>query len=723
MAKTIRLILAIFLCMATSAVAFSGNGDGTAANPFQITDCLQLQEVNNDQYSDYIVMNDIDCSDTRNWNQDADDEGNNGFVPLDVYGNFDGGRHVINGLYIYQGSHALSNYYNYGVGLFAWIHLEGTVTNVFLEDVDIYGGYNVGGLAGRNMGSITKSYTSGKVSCLSQCSGFIGLNVKDSTIEESYSTAAVTCFDSNCGGFAGENDGIVRDSYSIGNYGFAGYNDWTGYLPGCYWNSDFASSSEGGTGLSTLDMMKQSSYVDWDFDNTWIIEEGVGYPKHRTASQGCSADPDCPSCQRCDAGACINQLAGEDLKDECESSSSCLNPWTKQIEGTGNCNGAAICDTTTSNQAVNEGKVCENGMDSSPNSQNYCSILADCILNQTKAPLYWTGYTSTGDCTYVDWIATGQQWSAGPKKVIGITEKAQTCHEVPAPCSGNLDCGLCQKCVNSQCVNQGATQDLKDECNPTAVCINPWTIRKILDNCDGSGACKIRVLNVTLGNVCSDGQSVNPNADMNCGVWNNCVEGQTSAAQYWVGYSNSGSCDATGWMVTGGLWNAAPHFMISATEKAPTCKEQYRQCVNDAECGLCQKCANSKCVNQGASQDLKNECNPDSTCINPWTIQKVLDTCDGSGACKTRILNVGEGNVCSNGQNANPSAELHCGLPLYNCIAGKTSAYQYYLGYKADGTCIETGWQKTGSIFTANKGYLISVTEENPLTCQQSRKK
>jgi hypothetical protein len=74
--------------------------------------------------------------------------------------------------------------------------------------------------------------------------------------------------------------------------------------------------------------------------------------------------------------------------------------------------------------------------------------------------------------------------------------------------------------------------------------------------------------------------------------------------------------------------------------------------------------------------------------------------------------------VCYNGQNTAPDADLHCGGLLYNCVEGKRTANQFYLGYTNDGTetCTTTNWVKTGTIYTAPTGNVISPTQ-NAVSC------
>jgi hypothetical protein len=49
---------------------FAG-GDGTVENPYQVSTCQQLQDINQHLDAHYILINDIDCSATATWNGNA----------------------------------------------------------------------------------------------------------------------------------------------------------------------------------------------------------------------------------------------------------------------------------------------------------------------------------------------------------------------------------------------------------------------------------------------------------------------------------------------------------------------------------------------------------------------------------------------------------------------------------------------------------------------------
>ena len=38
------------------------------------------------------------------------------------------------------------------------------------------------------------------------------------------------------------------------------------------------STSQGGTGKTTQEMYKESTYINWDFTNVWSIYNGYTYP-------------------------------------------------------------------------------------------------------------------------------------------------------------------------------------------------------------------------------------------------------------------------------------------------------------------------------------------------------------------------------------------------------------------------------------------------------------
>ena len=246
-------------------------GVGSADDPYRITSCVELQQVNQSLTSSYVLMNDIDCSDTVNWNSGA------GFQPIGQYFEgeyFDGRNHTISNLYMNRD--ATTDY----IGLFAQLgyyqNTNTTLKNLRIENADftntrietsndgnsdengilasrIYGvvdnvhvngtlttsddgGMIAGYLAGTES-IITRSTASGTIngsdSFWNSLGGLIGgSGFSSQGIFDSYSTVNIissqtdTSYQQMCGGITGSYGPISR-SYSSGTISCA--HPWDGY--------------------------------------------------------------------------------------------------------------------------------------------------------------------------------------------------------------------------------------------------------------------------------------------------------------------------------------------------------------------------------------------------------------------------------------------------------------------------------------------------------------
>ena len=304
-----------------------GNENSTSVTFFKsaISNCTELQAIENDLTANYTLMNNIDCSDTINWNSGQ------GFIPIgndgtNFEGSLDGQGYNITDLFI---NRSASNYQ----GLFGYS--TGKIQNVGLINVNVTGSYAIGGLVGQNNGTISNSYSTGNINGNNgigglvgenygtiknsyaegnvigsgSIGGLVGDNYGDGKINNSYSTANVTASGDGVGGLIGYNIGIIDNSYGIGNVtggssagGLVGFNDGGnvtnsysagsitgttdiggliggGYLGTCtnsYWNAYLSGqeTSACGTELSNSEMLNQASYTDWDFTNVWDIQTG-----------------------------------------------------------------------------------------------------------------------------------------------------------------------------------------------------------------------------------------------------------------------------------------------------------------------------------------------------------------------------------------------------------------------------------------------------------------
>jgi len=171
---------------------------------------------------------------------------------------------------------------------------EGIVTQSHSTGLVAGNYWNVGGLVGDNhYGTVTQSYSMCFVGGENYVGGLVGTN-DGGTVNQSYSMGAVfaSTDSSYVGGLVGKNTGTISQSYSMGlvagNYtvgGLVGWNDST--VIQSYWdiNTSGQSSSAGGEGKTTAQMKQQATYVGWDFTTVWDIEENVTYPYLRALGQ------------------------------------------------------------------------------------------------------------------------------------------------------------------------------------------------------------------------------------------------------------------------------------------------------------------------------------------------------------------------------------------------------------------------------------------------------
>jgi hypothetical protein len=288
---------------------FSG-GSGTSGDPYQISTCQQLQDMQNNLSANYELMNDVDCS------------GFTGFSSVgDSYNRFtgvlDGQNFTVENLTINEGS-------SDNVGLIGYLD-GGEVRDIGVVDVNITGAHFTGGLVGDSYGSVSRSYSTGSVSGINDVGGLVGymggsVSFSFSTasvsgnsdvgglvgatpgsdfnignVSSSYSTGNVSGSNYGVGGLVGDSGGNVYSSFSTGNVsgssavgGLVGVNG--GSVSDSYWdvNSSNQSSSGGGTGLSTGEMQGSAAETNMsglDFTVNWTTVEASdsdassdGYP-------------------------------------------------------------------------------------------------------------------------------------------------------------------------------------------------------------------------------------------------------------------------------------------------------------------------------------------------------------------------------------------------------------------------------------------------------------
>ena len=122
-------------------------------------------------------------------------------------GIFNGDGHTVSGLYFNDTS---MNY----IGMFGYLETNGKVQNVGVINSYFYGKRYVGGLVGRNYGTVENCYNTGTVKGEYGVGGVVGYNAD--TVENCYNTGTVKG-EISVGGIVGYNVSIVKNCYNTGN--------------------------------------------------------------------------------------------------------------------------------------------------------------------------------------------------------------------------------------------------------------------------------------------------------------------------------------------------------------------------------------------------------------------------------------------------------------------------------------------------------------------------
>jgi len=226
-------------------------GNGSVENPYQISNVSDLQSMNMNLSANYMLINNIDASETRQWNDgkgfspvaNDTDTGDVFFDGTSFTGSFDGQGYTISDLYINRPSES-------HIGLFGYVGNSASITNTTLIN-DVTGFYYTGGLVGWNKGSIKNCDSIGHVGGDWYIGGLIGRNDNGGTVKDCYSMADVIG-NKIVGGIVGYNDDSVEHCFATGNVdgnryvgGLIGDN-WDGHVIACYSTGNISGESRVG---------------------------------------------------------------------------------------------------------------------------------------------------------------------------------------------------------------------------------------------------------------------------------------------------------------------------------------------------------------------------------------------------------------------------------------------------------------------------------------------
>jgi hypothetical protein len=196
--------------------------------PIRISNCLMLQGINtiSGLSRNYELTQNIDCHDTIHW------DSGKGFMPIGsslngFNGVFDGKGYTIIGLYI---NRSLTDV----VGLFSYTKESAVIKNLGLVSMNLADAdSHVGTLVGNNSGLIYRCYskslsissTNPIIDINKNVGGLVGNNW--GTISKCFSQGTIQNTEEDTGGIAGENNGLILNSYSNTNIivGSSGTND------------------------------------------------------------------------------------------------------------------------------------------------------------------------------------------------------------------------------------------------------------------------------------------------------------------------------------------------------------------------------------------------------------------------------------------------------------------------------------------------------------------
>lgn len=199
----------VFLSVSMHVVSAFVGGDGTPGNPYRISTCTELQNMNTNLSASYILVGDVDCSATSTWNAGA------GFAPIGSVspyfsGSFNGAGYTISGLRVNRPS---TSY----VGLFARGVVGHSLSNIRMTGVSVVGTQYAGMIIGDSTGgTITNVTVAGTTQGTSDVGGLMGRATSSTVITTSSSSGTVTGSSSRVGGLIGnlEVSSRVSDSSS-----------------------------------------------------------------------------------------------------------------------------------------------------------------------------------------------------------------------------------------------------------------------------------------------------------------------------------------------------------------------------------------------------------------------------------------------------------------------------------------------------------------------------
>lgn len=183
-------------------------------SPCKISDAQGLQDIREDLSGHYVLVSDIDASETKDWNDGL------GFEPIArstwerFEGRLDGQGFKIIGLHVDRPDED-------DIALFAFVHQDAEIRNLGLVDGRVAGRNRVASLAAQSKGTIENVFNDNDVEAYDRFSGGVGGIIatleEDGVLRDSYNSGTVKSAQFTAGGLVASNrGGTIEHSYNTG---------------------------------------------------------------------------------------------------------------------------------------------------------------------------------------------------------------------------------------------------------------------------------------------------------------------------------------------------------------------------------------------------------------------------------------------------------------------------------------------------------------------------
>ncbi|TAJ43446.1 hypothetical protein CUJ86_10645, partial [Methanofollis fontis] len=221
--RTVTLATGETETAAFTLVQMYSGGNGTAANPYQIStrdDVIYLSTDSENWDKHFIVTTDISLA-------DGSPTATIGNSSTKFTGNFDGQGHTISEFTIF-------NWFGSYIGFFGYVDSGAEISNLRITagDAGVSGSNNVGVLAGYNTGTLTNCYATGNATAFGDYAGGL-VGESHGPLTNCSATGSATA-NEYAGGLVGESDGTLTNCYATGDA--TATESWAGGLVG-YFNS------------------------------------------------------------------------------------------------------------------------------------------------------------------------------------------------------------------------------------------------------------------------------------------------------------------------------------------------------------------------------------------------------------------------------------------------------------------------------------------------------